>query len=364
MPTLTIAPSPVPPGTIANVTGSGFANAKTRLLLDGQGGTTNIFRPEKNGAFAVGVTVSTTSNISQLLVAQQSVAGVWKEVARTSISVASAAPPPPPPPPSGSTRAAFYYPWFPETWTVGGVHVAYHPTLGYYDSRVSSTIDSHIRALDYAKVQVAIISWWGQPSVTPYDARVQLILDRIAALGSPLRVAFYYEKEGFGNPSQAEITADLQYLKTKYGGHPSTRQPLTVFVYNADDQTCAIGDKWKAANTVGAYVNLKVFSGFASCPNQPQGWHQYAPVTRAQGVGSAFCISPGFRRADEASARLARDPAAWKQNVRDMVASPLPWHLITTFNEWGEGTAVESAAEWPSPSGFGTYLDALHSDGV
>ena len=47
-----------------------------------------------------------------------------------------------------------------------------------------------------------------------------------------------------------------------------------------------------------------------------------------------------------------------------MVASGKQWQLVTTFNEWGEGTAVEGATEWESPSGFGAYLDALHSDGV
>jgi hypothetical protein len=43
-----------------------------------------------------------------------------------------------------------------------------------------------------------------------------------------------------------------------------------------------------------------------------------------------------------------------------MVASREPWQLVTTFNEWGEGTAVEPAREWRSHSGFGKYLDALH----
>lgn len=356
--TLAVAPSPAQPSSVVSVVGSGFPNAKTRLLLDGVGATTNIFRPQKDGTFAVGITVAASAR-TQTLVAQQ-YSSSWKNVA--SASVAVAAPAPPAPPVSASIRAAFYYPWFPETWTVGGKHVAYTPTLGYYSSTAAATVDAHIRALDYAKVQVAIVSWWGSSS--PYNARIPLLLDRIAAIGSPLKVAFYYESEGFGNPSQSQVATDLQYLKATYGGHPSTRQPLTVFVYNADDLTCAIADKWKAANTVGAYIDLKVFSGFAACPSQPNGWHQYAPVTRAQSVGSAFSISPGFWRADEASARLVRDPAAWKQNVRDMVASPQPWHLITTFNEWGEGTAVESAADWSSPSGFGTYLDALHTDGA
>ena len=46
-----------------------------------------------------------------------------------------------------------------------------------------------------------------------------------------------------------------------------------------------------------------------------------------------------------------------------MVASGARWQLVTSFNEWGEGTAVESAAEWASASGWGSYLDALHDNG-
>src|SRR5262249_14214635 len=59
-----------------------------------------------------------------------------------------------------------------------------------------------------------------------------------------------------------------------------------------------------------------------------------------------------------------RDLDRWKRNVRDMVASGADFQLVTTFNEWGEGTAVESALEWESASGFGTYLDALHANGA
>jgi hypothetical protein len=43
-----------------------------------------------------------------------------------------------------------------------------------------------------------------------------------------------------------------------------------------------------------------------------------------------------------------------------MVASGANYQLIISLNEWGEGTAVESAQEWASPSGYGVYLDALH----
>jgi len=54
-------------------------------------------------------------------------------------------------------------------------------------------------------------------------------------------------------------------------------------------------------------------------------------------------------------------PAAIVLALAAMAAAPLKWKLVTTYNEWGEGTAVEPATEWASPSGFGVYLDILHN---
>lgn len=93
MPTLTVVPSPATPSSVVNVSGDGFANAKTRLSLDGQGTTTNIFRPRRDGSFAVGITVSPSVRI-QLLVAEQQSGSTWAEVVRTTIPVQKTAPPP------------------------------------------------------------------------------------------------------------------------------------------------------------------------------------------------------------------------------------------------------------------------------
>jgi hypothetical protein len=60
---------------------------------------------------------------------------------------------------------------------------------------------------------------------------------------------------------------------------------------------------------------------------------------------------------------LDRDLQRWSQDIRDMVTSGQSWQLITTFNEWGEGTSVESAIQWATASAQGAYLDALHADG-
>jgi hypothetical protein len=138
-------------------------------------------------------------------------------------------------------------------------------------------------------------------------------------------------------------------------------------VYQTND-SCSMAERWARANAaVGAYVVLGVFPGYRKCVSQPEGWHQYG-VDFASGEddqpGYSFTIMPGFWRADETAPRFARDLLRWRKNVRDMVASGRPLQLVTSFSEWGEGTAVESAREWASASGFGSYLDALHDDGV
>jgi hypothetical protein len=51
----------------------------------------------------------------------------------------------------------------------------------------------------------------------------------------------------------------------------------------------------------------------------------------------------------------------FQADLARQVASGARWQLVTTFNEWGEGTAVEPSREWESESGHGTYLDALRA---
>jgi hypothetical protein len=269
-----------------------------------------------------------------------------------------------------ATRGAFYYPWYPETWTVGGVHVGYHPLLGYYNSSSRHVVDRHVRALNYANVDVAIASWFG-PGSHRESTRIPLLLRRNA---SPLTWALYYECEGnprqgsscrSGGPSPSveAIRNDLTYA-SQYTSSLSYKRvngrPL-IFVYAVGDSPCELVSRWKQA-APGWFVVLKLSSGYRDCAQQPDGWHQYGPSTATQRHrGSSYVISPGFRRADRTGRVLSRSVRRWHRQVARMVASRERWQLITTFNEWGEGTAVEAAREWTSRSGYGKYLDALHT---
>jgi hypothetical protein len=272
------------------------------------------------------------------------------------------------PPPNGHeptfpVRAAFYYAWFPELWALGGLtpYTHYHPSLGLYDSGSAEILRDHVAAMRYAGLDAGIWSWWGIGD--PTDERFQTALE--VARPTPFRWAVYYEHEGYGNPSVDDIRRDLEYIRDRYGSQPAYLRlggrPV-VFVYSSGDD-CEVTDRWKQADPGGLFIVLKVFAGYTTCPSQPDGWHQYG-ADFATGInrqpGYATTIMPGFWKADTAVSPFPRDLAHWQANVRALADSGDPFQLVVSFDEWGEGTAVESADEWATPSGYGAYLDALH----
>jgi len=240
--------------------------------------------------------------------------------------------------------AAFYYPWFAEAWKQQGYNPFswFTPSIGYYAT--STAIKGQIAAMQAVGIEAGISSWWGQGSLT--DKRVAPLL---AAAGT-FRWSLYYEDEAYGNPTAAQIRSDLTYI----AGHYATNKAFlrvagkpVIFVYASGGDGCGMADRWSAANTVGFYVVLKVFPGFKTCAHQPASWHQYSPAKTADHqAGFSYAISPGFWKRTDANPVLARDLTRWAANVVAMKASGEPWQLITTFNEWGEGTGVESTTQY------------------
>jgi hypothetical protein len=264
--------------------------------------------------------------------------------------------------PKPPIRAAFFYDWYPEAWRQDGLYpfTHYTPSQGFYDSGSSSVIRRQVAAMRYAHLDAAIVSWWGRGS--PTNRRLPKLL---SATRPGFHWAIYDEQEGQSNPSSAAIRRDLLYLRARAASSPAYLRiggRFVVFVYAQPSDGCGMTRRWMAANTVGAYLVLKVFPGYRSCPMQPDGWHQYSPAEAEDDQHPySFSISPGFFKATETAPRLSRDPARWAQAAADMARSHARFQLVTTFNEWGEGTAVESASQWPTTSGFGSYLDTLHA---
>jgi hypothetical protein len=280
---------------------------------------------------------------------------------------------------TGTIRAAFYYPWFPQTWGIDQLKLRsnYLPTRGRY-STSAQTVRAQIADMQYANVRVGLASWFGPSSTT--DSHWPALFQ--AAQGTGFSWAPYYESEGLSDPTPAAIASDLHYLRATYGGGPELAMMpggrMLVFVYNTDDHDnahgCATVTRWKQAKDIlqqqygeAVYVDLKLFAQYTTCPDSASidGWHQYGPASPVQDVSrtagdGAYAISPGFWKSGTpygTAPFLARDRARWQSSIATMNASGAKWQLITTYNEWGEGTAIESSSGCGVQPPLGTYCD-------
>lgn len=260
-------------------------------------------------------------------------------------------------------RAAFTYPWYPENWTDSNVYPAtrYQPWPGIYDSSDFPLIRSQIAAMQYGNIAAGIASWWGLGSKT--DQRFGQLL--AASEGIGFQWCPYYEP-AITDYAGTALAADLDHIYNVYAPDPAylkgpDGRPV-LFVYGRTIPGCPRLQIFMRVNAGRFYVNVQAQPSPIPCSVQPDSWHNYSPtIADARVPGFSYSISPGFWKFNQANPALTRDPARWAQSIARMVASGEQWQLITTFNEWVEGSAVENALDWQSASGQGVYLDALHN---
>ena len=257
-------------------------------------------------------------------------------------------------------RAAFMYPWFPNAWNQGGQlpFSQFTPSSGLYDSSDPATIDRQVEQATDAGLEAFIASWWGPGHHT--DAALTAVFDQVPQSPNPdFRIAVYYEEEGQSHPSPSAIKDDLDYLERFFDSPNYLRidnKPV-VFVWADVNDRADMATRWSdAKNLFGdVYVVLKVFPGFRDVADQPDSWHQYAPADNySEHLPFSATVSPGFWHANEETPRLERDPVRFRNDVEAMTTSDAFWQLVTTWNEWGEGTGVEPTVEFET-----TYLEIL-----
>ena len=307
--------------------------------------------------------------------------------------------------PSSPYYATFYYQWYknsstdgswsywsdhgnkpPSTWFSHFIPdnnpASFDPANELYSSNDYNNFKWQVAKMAEAKQEVAIASWFG-PATREDVAFGNIVNSFMTKPDNPypnLRWSIYYEDEGFADPAVSTIVSDLNHLKDKYtqspyffkiGGKP------VIFVYADAADGSAMAKRWKDANSqIGNsfYVVLKVFAGYATDPNQPDSWHQYAPAVRSGShVPYSAYVSPGFWLDDGSLERLVRNSADFENAVKAMVSANVAWKLTETWNEWGEGTSVEpgeqvrfnsaTAKDEPDPGGYqfkNLYIDILN----
>ncbi|WP_242098483.1 hypothetical protein [Sphingomonas sp. CROZ-RG-20F-R02-07] len=258
-----------------------------------------------------------------------------------------------------------------------------HPTLGAYDSHDPAVIATHLNQMKAAGITALVTSWWGQGSFE--DGALPAILDAAHARG--LKVTVYLEQQKNG---QAGADADLAYLMRRYGDHPAwlavDRRPVLFLYLQALRDLPASG--WRtAADATGRQpflvgdVSPRETTTFAAWSPFMDGIHVYvlAPYVKGmepaamaawadrtypawkRAIGSRlFCatVIPGFDDTRVPGRTLPRptvprfDGRTYATLWDAAIRHDADWVIVTSFNEWHEGSEIEPSRE------YGTrYLD-------
>ena len=288
---------------------------------------------------------------------------------------------------------AFYYPWYGskefhkrwvhwdrvDTQTNDIASSTHYPLLGAYDSYDTKIIDNHFEMAKGCGIDGMIASWWGVKDYT--DKPMPLILDRAKLKG--LEVTVYFEAvRGKTTEQKVKNTVkDLSYVVDSYGSHPAflkvDGKPV-IFIYGRAMGQATLSE-W---SQIIAEMNKKYPKGVAliadgfggDVAKVFDGMHIYNAVGLAAGKKpedidaatrsvfggwvslsrkeSRICcvdIIPGYddtkiRKPGLKAERL--DGQTYNIMWKNAIASDPDWILITTWNEWHEGSEIEPSVEF------------------
>ena len=288
---------------------------------------------------------------------------------------------------------AFYYGWYGNP-TVSGrwfhwknVDAARHhidesthfPVLGAYDSHDPKIVGQHCREAAGAGITGFIVSWWHQGDF--HDQGMPLMLDTAQKHG--LKVTIYYETAATGGPPAAETAvSDLLYLANRYGSHPAWLKvggKPVFFVYGRaigelkiagwekviDDFTAKFpsgavfladriaADAGRLFDGIHTYNETAATQG--KTPDQLRAWARqtFPQWVETAGPDRIACVSliPGY---DDSVQPSRRPPRPITERYRgktyevmweEAIAARPDWVLLTSWNEWHEGSEIEPSVE-------------------
>jgi hypothetical protein len=291
---------------------------------------------------------------------------------------------------------AFYYGWWGNPAVSGrwvhwkGVDPAperienstHFPAFGPYDSHDPAILDRQMALARGAGITGFIASWWGRGSFE--DQGMPLLLDVAGRHG--VTVTAYYEKIPGEDPTgrTKAAVADLDYLLSNYATHKAwlraDGQPV-AFVYGRalrqlspaewQDVIAEVrGDNPRGVALVADSLDPALVTAFDGAstynitgqtqhksPPQIREWAHaaYPKMAAAAGPGkiSTVTVIPGYD-----DSKLGRPPPrpvtqrwggeTYRALWQEAVAAAPDYVLITSWNEWHEGSEIEPSVEYGS----------------
>ena len=267
---------------------------------------------------------------------------------------------------------AFYYDWYDQnTWKPD--RVPDMPATPYTSSDPGA-IARQIAQARGAGIDAFVVSWWGAGN--PTDSNLQIILDQARAAN--FQVAVDFEVTSPFYHSKQDAINSLKNLLATRAQHPAylrvDGKPVIFFwreqKYSPDewrDIRNAVDPNhqslWIAEGTKEALPYLNTFDGLhlysiAWAPDVAAELQKWLPHVRAFGADKVWVatVMPGNddTRTHRAGAyvRDRRNGDFYRETWRAAFSSYPDWIIITSWNEWVEGTMIE-----PSVSYGNLYLD-------
>jgi len=311
---------------------------------------------------------------------------------------------------NGPDLLAFYYPWYGNPsvsgrwihWNASGhnpdkkidglpdIASPFHPFLGPYDSADTAVIEQHLRWAEYAGIDAFIVSWWGRGDLT--DRNLEKLFNIDERSGGKIRLTLYYE----GNfTSPATIEDDLDYICGKYvgrnlfyryGGRP------VMFLYGraifpafwdlasfsrwrhrfyidwldlivmakekcnlllvADVMTPRFSSAMEQVVRMG-FEAVHVYNPaleFYSNFDPPSHYAEMADFAHSYNLLFGLTVIPGYddgKLGRTFTFELPRNNGLFFSMLIEEARKFNPdWIIITSFNEWHEGTQIEPAIEY------------------
>ena len=294
---------------------------------------------------------------------------------------------------------AFYYPWYASPagpsdlwfhWTrvtkESIADSAHYPLLGAYDSADEAVLLAHMTIAKHAGIDGFIVSWWGIDTFE--DNQISRILGVAEQVG--FQISIYYES--VRDITQDDIVEELTYVVNSYADSPSflkdSGRPV-VFIYAVPylerDPSFWLEVRRRVEANVGPIVligdtqeeeYLHVFDGFHTyifLGDNIEDFYRDAIERLSIGLSSIEEVNEAFSSAysgEEVSVNLKsfsltvtpgyddtkiRSPShkldrqageVYKRFWRKAIDIDVHSVLITSWNEWHEGTEIEPSREY------------------
>jgi len=274
---------------------------------------------------------------------------------------------------------AFYYTWFDDaTWTSGTLSDL--PAQRYV-SADRAVMGRHIDQAKAAGIDAFIVAWYGPGGSNQTEGNLAALLEEAAARN--FRIGILFESDSPFMPGVGEATAGMQHAMAVHTQHPAflrvDGRPVFFFwrTQRYDIGTWrAIRDQadpnrtalWIADGIDTSYLQL--FDGhhlYSNTWNPPANLenvnrkfaNQVAAYRQSSGAARLWVatVMPGYDdvriRPSNGFAQDREGGAYYERSWASALASNPNWIVITSFNEWPEGSYIE-----PSEAFGDQYLTA------